>query len=428
MELLDGFKRKPDASAWLGSLEPQPVSLKPPPPPPSVKVVPDEAPPAMGSKSPSKAQQTAPTPAPPARRAATPRPQPVRDGKASWQPRLVKALVVVGLASAAYGLKDRLPRYELRGGALVASSSAPKENAPLLELRGHTGGSKQLAFTDDGRSLVSVGADRALKIWNASSGSLAKSIDLGGATATSVAVSGRRAVTGHSDGNVVVWDIDSGAKAVTFRRNEAAIWSVSFAGANGQVLAASHDWSVTLWDAKTPLIPVQVYEGHESAAQAVAYTAAEGPYFASGSADKTVKLWNPESAGLVRTYKGHKDFVTALSFASDGRTLASGSLDGGVRLWSTTANRLIRQLSLHKVKVTGLAFSPSADLLASADEDGVVRLWNYKTGRSARTMSLAGPGVNALTFSGDGRRLAIAHADGTIKVWDSAAKFVASKD
>ena len=274
---------------------------------------------------------------------------------------------------------------------------------------------------------MSVGADRALKIWNAGSGSLAKSIDLGGATATSVAVSGRRAVTGHSDGNVMLWDLDTGAKIATLRRNEAAVWSVAFAGGNGQVLAASHDWSVTLWDAKTPLIPVHVYEGHESAAQVVAFTAAEGPFFASGSADKTVKLWNPGSSALIRTYKGHKDFVTALGFSNDGRTLASGSLDGGVRLWSTSANWLVRQLSVHKVKVTGLSFSPTAEHLASGDEDGLVRIWDYKRGRSARTLSASGAAVSALMYSGDGRKLAVAQADGSIKVWDAAVK-VAAKD
>jgi WD40 repeat protein len=234
-------------------------------------------------------------------------------------------------------------------------------------------------------------------------------------------------VTGHSDGTVAMWDIDSGAKVGTFKRNEAAIWSVAFAGNSGQVLAASHDWSVTLWDAKTPLIPARVYEGHESAAQAVAYTAAEGPFFASGSADKTVKLWNPGTEALVRTYKGHKDFVTALSFSNDGRTLASGSLDGGVRLWSTTANRLVRQLSVHKVKVTGLSFSPTAEHLASGDEDGLVRIWDYKKGRSVRTLSVTGPAVSALIYAPDGRRLAVASADGSIKLWDAAVK-VAAKD
>jgi serine/threonine protein kinase len=427
MEFLDGLKRKPETAEYTPVTAAVTVPLSAPPPPPSVKVVPPKtAVNGLADKSPKS--EPRPAPPPPVRRKDTPRPQRVRTSETAWRPTLVKTLLVVGVASATYGLKDRIPRYELRGGAIVASSNgALKDNQPLFEIRSHSGGTKSVAFSDDSRNLVSVGADRALKVWNANSGSIAKSIDLGGATATSVAVSGRRAVTGHSDGNVVIWDIDSGAKVGAFKRNEAAIWSVVFAGNSGQVLAASHDWSVTLWDAKTPLIPVHVYEAHESAAQAVAFTSAEGPFFASGSADKTVKLWNPGTEALVRTYKGHKDFVTALSFSNDGRTLASGSLDGGVRLWSTTANRLVRQLSVHKVKVTGLSFSPTAEHLASGDEDGLVRIWDYKKGRSVRTLSVTGPAVSALMFAPDGRKLAIASADGSIKVWDATVK-VAAKD
>jgi serine/threonine protein kinase len=427
MEFLDALKRKPEADGKnaAAAVEPKTTPLNAPPPPPSVKAVPPESAAKPADSKPPKAEAR-PAPAP-VRRKANPRPQPIRSGDSTWRPTLVKILLVAGVASAAFGLKDRMPRYELRGGAIVSSSSMPRENQPLFEFRGHAGGTKAIAFTDDGRSLVSVGADRTLKVWNASSGSLAKSIELGGATATSVAASGRRVVTGHSDGNVMLWDLDSGAKVNTFKRNEAAIWSVAFAGTNSQVLGASHDWSVTLWDAKTPLIPVQIYEGHESAAQAVAFTAAEGPFFASGSADKTVKLWNPGTSALVRTYKGHKDFVTVLGFSNDGRTLASGSLDGGVRLWSTSANRLVRQLSVHKVKVTGLSFSPTAELLASGDEDGLVRIWDYKRGRSARTLSVSGPAVSALMFAPDGRKLAVAQADGYVKVWDAAVK-VAAKD
>jgi WD40 repeat protein len=55
---------------------------------------------------------------------------------------------------------------------------------------------------------------------------------------------------------------------------------------------------------------------------------------ASGSKDKTVKLWSVESQKEVTTLKGHSDYVLSIAFSPDGKYLASGSQDKTVKLWS----------------------------------------------------------------------------------------------
>jgi WD40 repeat protein len=55
---------------------------------------------------------------------------------------------------------------------------------------------------------------------------------------------------------------------------------------------------------------------------------------ASGSWDKTVKLWSIESQKEITTLQGHKHFVTSVAFSPDGKYLASGSWDGTIKLWS----------------------------------------------------------------------------------------------
>jgi WD40 repeat protein len=60
----------------------------------------------------------------------------------------------------------------------------------------------------------------------------------------------------------------------------------------------------------------------------------DGKYLASGSGDKTVKLWNVESQKEVNTLKKHKDKVTSVAFSPDGKYMASGSYDHTVKLWS----------------------------------------------------------------------------------------------
>jgi serine/threonine protein kinase len=334
----------------------------------------------------------------------------------SWRPLMFKLLVGAGVATAAVGLQDQFPRLEVRGSGIV--SSAAKEPASISQVRGHNGGARGVAFTDDGRWLVTSGADGTVKVWDAASGGLLRTIVLEEGPATALAVLGRRAVTGHTSGAAVLWDLDRGERVALFRRNEANIWSVGFAGDPAHVLTASHDWAITLWSTSDSVVPLNVFEGHESAAQAVAYSA-RGPFIASGSADRTVKLWSPSTLSVIRTYRGNRDFVTNLAFSPDGKILASASLEGGIRLWSTSSHRLYRVLAEHKGRIGGLAFSPSGEFLASSGEDGTVRLWDFRRGRTVRIYGSGGPAVKSLAFSPDGRRIAAASEDGQVRLWDA---------
>jgi WD40 repeat protein len=218
----------------------------------------------------------------------------------------------------------------------------------------------------------------------------------------------------------VLWDWGTAEKIATYKRNDAEIWSVTFLGSAQRFAAAGHDWKIAVWDAATTSSPFGVLDAHDSAVQSLAFgTSGSKPILASGSADKTLKIWNLETLDRVRTYRGHRDYITAVALAAGGKDIASASLDGKVRIWSTRSNRLTRALSGHDGRASALAFAPSGDVLASGGADGKIRVWDFKKSRTPRTMPSHAGDIAALAFSPDGQHIASAGDDGFVRIWDN---------
>ena len=431
LDFFEGLKKK---------LQPQDAGsspLKAPPPPPSVKLdIPDVAPAAAKpARKPKAVRKSAPPPAPPPpakpeAQAPLPRPRRVKSARGSFGRRAAVLLLVgAGIASAAVGLRERSAPVETRR-ALTTSSTSPAPVAEVLstvEIKGHPGGTVGAGFA--GEQLVTAGADGTLKVWNPSSGALQRTISTSGGRITALAVLARRAVTGHADGSVGLWDVDSGKQLAAFQRNTADIWAVAFAGSPDRVATASHDWTVAMWDVSAPTEPSHLLEGHESAAQAVAFSP-RGPYLASGGADRYLKLWNAETGALMRTYRGHKDFITAVDFSADGRLVASAGLDGAIRVWSTASNRHVASLNGHGGRVNALAFAPSGEILASVGDDGKLRLWDARRGRSLRVLGPANDqpvALKTVAFAANGKRIAAGGDGGSVKVYEIEAVIAASR-
>jgi WD40 repeat protein/serine/threonine protein kinase len=415
LDFLDGLRKKPGSDS-----APAPVPVQAAPAAATVKL---EAPPPTPAVK-KKAQSKKPIPKEralvPVKTPARPRPRPLKGSRGSWVPILFKLLVGVGVASAAVAMQDRFPQFESRGSAVTTGQlqqpQPPALVTPIAEFEAHRGSVSGMAYSDDGRRMVTTGADGALKVWDANQHTLIRTIELDDGPATSLAISGGRALTGHANGKVVLWDLDRAEKVVTVQRNDANIWAVTFTGDPNRFATASHDWKVTLWDARQAAAPLQVLDGHENSVQALAY-APQQLLLASGSADKTVRVWNLDTLSLKRSFSGPRDFVTSVAFSQSGKLLAGGALDGRIQIWSVPTSRRIRALTGHRGRVADLAFSPSGDQLASAGEDGTVRLWDLQRGRIVRALTGHVGGATAVAFAPDGQHLASAGVDGRIRLW-----------
>ena len=420
LDFLDGLRKKTEPKApVIASVPPPPAEPSKPPPAASTAKLATPAEPAKPAgifkrkPKPTAAALPIPVPVP----AKAPRPRRVKSAGKTWRPVLFKLLIGVGVASGAVAMQDRMPRFENRGHGVVTSQN-PVQSMLVGQLKGHAGTINALSYSEDGHTLVTVGQDATLKVWNPKGSSLIRTIDLDDGPATALALSGSRALTGHANGQIVLWDFERAEKIASFKRNDSEIWSVTFAGGPNRFAAASHDWKLAIWDTAQASAPLQVIDAHENSANAIAFARSEtGPLLASGSADRSVKLWNLDTFDMLRTYRGHGDFVTALAFAPEAKSLASASLDGSIRIWSLSSSRAIKRLYGHKGRVSGLSFSSTGDTLASAGDDGQVRIWDFKHGRAARTLAGHTGAVKTVAFAPDGQTLASAGEDGIVRLW-----------
>jgi serine/threonine protein kinase len=358
-------------------------------------------------------------------RRAPPRPRRVRRLRIPsrrWRSVLFKLAIGLGVAGVAVAYQDKLPRMEGRGAGVVTSQAT--DLSPTVRIAGHQGAVISLSTGDQGRWIVSAGADGTLKVWNAASGALVRSIELDEGPATAMAVDDRRALTGHKDGAIVLWDLERAERVGVFQHLQAPISALAFTGDADHFAAASQTSAVAVFDIRVPAAPAAVFDSQDGG-QAIAGARSSG-LLATAGQDRGIKLWRTDTRSLVRTWRGQGEVLSALEMAPGGRKVASGSASGAVRLWSASSSRPQRSFKAHEGRVTSLAFGPNDRLLASAGEDGQVKLWDLRSGRGPHVFQAhAGP-VRSVAFSADGRRVFSAGQDGVIRVWNGVA--TASRD
>jgi WD40 repeat protein len=159
-------------------------------------------------------------------------------------------------------------------------------------------------------------------------------------------------------------------------------------------------------------------EGHEDVVHAVAWLSETK--LATGSADRSVRLWSLSDGKCVAMLSGHSGPVLSLAAAANGKWLCSGSGDHTIRVWDPSNGRLVRSLTNHLGAVHALAVRPQQEgvlQLASASEDGSVRIWQPSIGRQVRIVRHPAP-VFCLGWSKDGTVLYSGARDGQVRQID----------
>lgn len=121
--------------------------------------------------------------------------------------------------------------------------------------------------------------------------------------------------------------------------------------------------------------------GHEQDIYSLDF-ARNGRHIASGSGDRTVRVWDIESGQNVLTLS-IEDGVTTVAISPDGKLVAAGSLDKSVRVWDAHTGYLIERLEGpdgHRDSVYSVAFSPNGRELVSGSLDKTIKMWELQRG------------------------------------------------
>ncbi|THU99441.1 mycorrhiza-induced WD40-repeat domain protein [Dendrothele bispora CBS 962.96] len=195
--------------------------------------------------------------------------------------------------------------------------------------------------------------------------------------------------------------------------------AVAFSPNSSQLASGSDDKTVRIWNTATGQEEAML-EGHTDGVWSVAFSP-DGSRLASGSFDKTVRIWNTATGQEEATLEGHTDGVWSVAFSPDGSRLASGSLDKTVRIWNTATCQEEVMLEGHTDRVRSVAFSPDGSRLASGSLDKTVRIWNTATGQEEAMLEGHTDRVRSVAFSPDGSQLASGSDDKTVRIWNTAA-------
>ncbi len=275
-------------------------------------------------------------------------------------------------------------------------------------LSGHErAGVFSLAFSRDGKSLVSAGADGEIRVWDVVRG-LHVAEELIGPPERIVALAatpdGETLVTGSRKDRISLWYTPNGYLRNTWIAGHGEICSLVLTSDGQTAFSAGRDGVTRAWNVESAK-QLGAWRAHTDCVRSLALVG-DGTTLASAGDDGAVIVWDVRSMGTKRRVLAQlATAAKSVAASADGSRVASGAADGAIRLWNTSSGQLLTTLRGHQQDVNSVAFYPNGRQLASCSSDATARIWDLATGECLTTIRPHHGGLLAVAISADGQTL-----------------------
>lgn len=317
-----------------------------------------------------------------------------------------------------------------------------------------------IAFSPNGKTLLTGSNDGVARLWNAESGELVKALigHVGAITRAAFSRNGTMIVTGDASGGLRIWHGDSGALIRTLRPHDQMVTSLEFSRDGSRLLSASWDLTARIDD---PLgversIVLSGHSNHVWAAhfskdeQTVVTGAEDGLRFFSAVDGHLIlenrnirgvmsATYSPAGDGVITTDRGgnlilwdaqtgalqyqrsnlNVACVDCAAFSPDGNRIAAGT-KGGLTIFETrTGNVIARTRSIDISPAQHVRFTPNGEYVFSEAENFSARIDGASDGLNFEIFGAHADFVDSAEVSADGQTFATGSRDGTVKLWHS---------
>jgi U3 small nucleolar RNA-associated protein 12 len=305
------------------------------------------------------------------------------------------------------------------------------ERIAAVEQHGHRGDVRCIALSTDDKLLLSA-SRKSAKLWNVVTGECIRSIPTSGYSLSTcfLGANSQFAAVGSKHGSLEIVDLGSGEviAAITEAHSD-AIWSVTLDGElyeSTTLVTGGADKFVRFWDLTNvysqlakprELNLIRTLElPDEVLCVRVAYQRQQ-PVIVVSLMDSTVRAFDLVTLDPYMTFYGHKMPVLGLDISSDGLMLATGSADKSIKLWGMDFGDCRRSLRAHADSVLCVAFQPGTHYLFSGSRDGTLKYWDCDKFEYVASLEGQRGEVWFISVSSDGELVASASRDRLMRIW-----------